>query len=130
MTSSHMWRCLPERSPALRNCIEASTQHSRVFRRWCTRCLIKPSAERSHGMSSALTTLGRVSYCLRKFCEAATSSAWKVQLAEPDSAGPLSSKGIFTLSNVGRWFVGVLARRQFVRRPFHDLLEQEMHEQE
>src|SRR5262249_44241385 len=81
-------------------------------------------------MSCALTTLVRVSYCLRKFWEAAMSSAWKLQVAEPDNAGPLSSKAIARASNVGRWFVGVLARRQFVGRPFHDLLEQEMHEQE
>src|SRR5258708_11915313 len=40
---------------------------------------MSPSGERSHGMSSALTTLGNVSYILRNSCDAAM--AWMRRLA-------------------------------------------------
>src|SRR5215472_8554859 len=125
-----MWRCLPERSPSLRNCIYASMQHSRVCIFLWTRCLIRPSGERSHGMSSALITFGRVAYSARNFCEASRSSARKVLVAEPDSAACLSSNGIFSLrSDVGRRFEILMAGRQLVGRPFHHFLEKQVHEQ-
>src|SRR5262245_57742650 len=82
-------------------------------------------------MSSALTTLVSDSSRLRKSCEAAISSAWKLQVAEPDKAASLSSNDMVARSSdVRRRFVAVLAGRQFVGRPLHDLLEQQVHEQE
>src|SRR6516164_10652472 len=125
-----MWRCLPERSPSLRNCIYASMQHSRVCIFLCTRCLINPSGERSQGMSSALITFGRVAYSARNFSDATRSSARKVLVAEPDSAACLSSNGILSLRLDIRWrFEILMAGRQLVGRPFHHLLEQQVHEQ-
>src|SRR5690349_20442432 len=69
-------------------------QHSRVCIFLCTRCLIRPSGERSHGISSALITFGRVAYSARNFSEATRSSARTLALAEPDSAACLSSNGM------------------------------------
>src|SRR5215813_4876089 len=70
----------------------ASTQRSRVFILWCTRCLIRPSADFSHGMSSALTTLGSCSYILRNAVEAATSSARMLAVLCPTWAKSCSSR--------------------------------------
>src|SRR5215813_6594486 len=101
--------------------------------RRCTMCLIRPSAERSNGISSALTTLRRVSYCWRNACEAATSSARKLQVLVPEWAGPFSWNSVLmrsSASDVGRRPIVLLAFRRVVGRPFDDLLEQEVHEQE
>src|SRR3974390_3876699 len=105
-------------------------QHSRVCIFLCTRCLINPSGDRSHGISSALITFGRVAYSARNFSEAARSSARKVLVAEPDNAACLSSKGIsFLRSDVRRRFEIFVARRQLVGWPFHHFLEKQVHEQ-
>src|SRR5215470_1955280 len=106
-------------------------QHSRVCIFLWTRCLINPSGERSHGMSSALITFGRVAYSARNFSEATRSSARKVEVAEPDSAACLSLNGIlFSLrSDIRRRFEILMAGRQLVGRPFHHFLEKQVHEQ-
>src|SRR5215470_11132016 len=101
--------------------------------RRCTMCLIRPSTERSNGISSALTTLRRVSYCWRNACEAATSSARKLQLLLPVWAGLFSSNSVVmhsSPSDVGRRPIILLAFRRLVGRPLDDFLEQEVHEQE
>src|SRR5262249_32117866 len=102
---------------------------------WWTRCLIRPSGERSNGISSALTTLGRVSYSLRNASEAATSSARKLQVLSPTWAKSRSSRFFViaippTGSKVFRRAEAFRAGRQFVRRIGHDFLEQQVHEQE
>src|SRR6266566_1196315 len=106
-------------------------QHSRVCIFLCTRCLISPSGERSHGMSSALITFGRVAYSARNCSEATRSSARKVLVAEPDSAACLSWNGISPClrSDVGRRFEILMAGRQLVGRPFDHFLKQQVHEQ-
>src|SRR5215472_10739327 len=58
------------------------------------RCLISPSGERSHGMSSALITFGRVAYSLRKSAERWISSARQLQVLVPDRACCLSSMAL------------------------------------
>src|SRR5262245_43473719 len=101
--------------------------------RRCTMCLMRPSGECSNGISSALTRLVRVSYCLRNSCDAAMSSARKLQFAEPECAGPFSSNVVLMRGlglDVGRRLVVLLSLRRLVRRPFHDLLEEQVHEQE
>src|SRR5262245_24609300 len=101
--------------------------------RRCTMCLIRPSTERSNGISSALTTLRRVSYWRRNACEAATSSARYVQVLAPEWAGPFSSKTVLmrsSASDVGRRAKVFLALWRLVGRPLNDFLEQEVHEQE
>src|SRR3954470_24077693 len=127
-----MWRCTPDFSPGLRNCMYASTHISRVFSFSCTRCLISPSADCSHGMSSASTTLLMLSYCLRNSCDALASSARKVAVFVPDSAGPLSVNTVAMagcLDCAWRLIVpGPLGGN--LRRPFHHLPEQQVHEQE
>src|SRR5436190_10325331 len=104
-------------------------QHSRVCIFLCTRCLISPSGERSHGMSAALMTFGRVAYSARNCSEATRSSARNEQPAEPDSAAGLSWNGIFLLrSDIGRRFEILMAGRQRVGRPLDHFLEQQVHE--
>src|SRR5579862_5975658 len=109
-------------------------QHSRVCIFLCTRCLISPSGERSHGMSSALITFGRVAYSARNCSEATRSSARKLAVAEPDSAACLSSNGILLSplcllrSDVGRRLEILVTGRQLVGRPLDHFLEQQMHE--
>src|SRR5258708_2984163 len=99
------------------------------------RCLINPSGERSHAMSSAGTTFGRVAYSLRNACERAISSARQLQVLSPERANFLSSIALmrcgskalsFYLSEVVRRRVGSKLRVE-VRRPFHHLLQQQVH---
>src|SRR5215467_9403214 len=91
---------------------------------------ISPSGERSHGMSSALTTLGSASYILRNSCEAAMSSMRRVAVFLPTWAKSRSSRILLMLvSQVLRRAEILVAGRCFVGRVGHDLLEQEVHEQ-
>src|SRR5580658_8173495 len=97
-------------------------QHSRVCIFWLTRCLIRPSGERSHGMSLALMTLGSVAYCSRNFSDSTIASARKLLVLAPDSAAGLSSNsGIFGLRalDFGRRMEFRHAGRKLVGRPLH-----------
>src|SRR2546423_10312220 len=55
------------------------------------RCLIGPSGERSHGISSAGMTFGRVAYSLRNSSDLMISSARQLQVLVPERACCLSS---------------------------------------
>src|SRR5580698_6126858 len=105
-------------------------QHSRVCIFLLTRCLIRPSGERSHGMSLALMTFGRVAYSARNCSDSAIASFRKALVLEPDSAAGLSSNVVMARSKVGGRMKFFDTRRQLVGRPFHHLLEQQVHEQE
>src|ERR1700744_3081725 len=105
-------------------------QDSRVCIFLLTRCLIRPSGERSHGISLALMTFGRVAYWARNSADSAIASSRKLLVLAPDSAARLSSNDVMAPSQI-RWRMKFVdARRQLVGRPFHHLLEQEVHEQE
>src|SRR5580700_1990109 len=137
---------------------------------------MSPSGERSNGMSSALTTLGSVSYILRNSCDAAMSSMRRLAVLLPTWAKSRSSRvWLIRVSELflpprlrggpgrdkphGAAYVGaphpalpedgegererggarsqilrraevLVAGRGFVGRIGHDLLEQQVHEQE
>src|SRR5215475_1415865 len=55
------------------------------------RCLISPSGERSHGISSAGMTFGRDAYSLRNSSDLTISSARQLQVLVPERACCLSS---------------------------------------
>src|SRR3984957_1511998 len=97
------------------------------------RCLISPSGERSQGMSSATTTLGRVAYSLRNSADFRISSARQLQVLLPDRACFLSSIALMRCCSCrllkSRRRIGLVVRRA-LGRPFHHLLQQQMHEQE
>src|SRR5215475_14930539 len=57
---------------------------------------MSPSGERSHGMSSALTTFGSVSYILRNSCDAAMSSMRRLKVLLPTWAKSRSSRILLT----------------------------------
>src|SRR5882672_2470937 len=103
--------------------------------RWLMRCLINPSGERSQGMSSATTTFGRLAYSLRNSADFRISSARQLQVLLPDRACFLSSIALIAVlllracSKIGRRRIGLVVRRA-LGRPFHHLLQQQMHEQE
>src|SRR5580704_10927127 len=61
---------------------------------------MSPSGERSNGMSSALTTLGSVSYILRNSCDAAMSSMRRLAVLFPTWAKSRSSR-IFVIRCLG-----------------------------
>src|SRR5579862_1262215 len=73
-------------------------QHSRVCISLLTRCLIRPSGERSHGMSLALMTFGNVAYSARNFSDSTIASARKLLEAAPDRAACLSSNKVIVAS--------------------------------
>src|SRR5262245_47433144 len=128
-----MWRCLPERSPSLRNSIYASTHSSGVFMLRWIRCLISPSGERSHGISSAGMTFGRVAYSLRNSSDLTISSARQLQTLLPERACCLSSIAAICASPYVSKVLGGLVRperRIEIGRPLHHLLQQQVHEQE
>src|SRR5215510_6214953 len=55
------------------------------------RCLISPSGERSHGISSAGMTFGRFAYSLRNSSDLTISSARQLHVLVPERACCLSS---------------------------------------
>src|SRR5215469_17225572 len=94
------------------------------------RCLISPSGERSQGMSSALMTFGRAAYSLRNSADRWISSARQLHVWVPERACCLSSMALIgALSQIGGRRIGLVVGRA-LGRPFHHLLQQEMHEQE
>src|SRR5215472_3375 len=60
---------------------------------------MSPSGERSQGMSSALTTLGSVSYILRNSCDAAMSSRRRLAVLLPTWAKSRSSRILLILAS-------------------------------
>src|SRR5258708_20571718 len=60
---------------------------------------MSPSGERSHGMSSALTTLGNVSYILRNSCDAAMPSMRRLGVLLPTWAKSRSSRILLICSS-------------------------------
>src|SRR5215218_6499228 len=64
--------------------------------RWM-RCLILPSGEFSHGISSAVITFGRLAYSLRNSSEFRISSARQLQVLLPDRACCLSAIALIAL---------------------------------
>src|SRR5215208_6370628 len=100
--------------------------------RWM-RCLILPSGEFSHGISSAVITFGRLAYSLRNSSELRISSARQLQVLLPERACCLSAIALIALflasycSEIFGRRVGTKLRIE-IRRPFHHLLQQQMHE--
>src|ERR1700686_4935095 len=84
-------------------------------------------------MSSATTTFGRLAYSLRNSADRKISSARQLQVLSPDRACFLSSIALMLapagFSKIGRRRIGLVVRRP-LGRPFHHLLQQQMHEQE
>src|SRR5215204_1012979 len=64
--------------------------------RWM-RCLILPSGEFSHGISSAVITFGRLAYSLRNSSELRISSARQLQVLLPERACCLSAIALIAL---------------------------------
>src|ERR1700751_4900773 len=69
-------------------------QHSRVCIFLLTRCLIRPSGERSHGIYLALMTFGSGEYWVRNCAASAIASSRKLLVLEPDSPARLSSNDV------------------------------------
>src|SRR5581483_3981905 len=104
------------------------------------RCLIRPSAECSNGISLAGITFCRFLYSRRDSLAAATSSARKLQVFVLSRATSRSSNAFAILllpysflprvSEISRWLEILVALGRRARRIRHDFLEDKIHEME